>query len=46
MEAAREMVPLFQPKSSLMGMTKTPKPLRAPMDTRAIQKVVATMHQP
>jgi hypothetical protein len=46
MEAASEMVPRFQPNSSLMGRTKTPKPLLAPIDTRAIQKVVATMHQP
>ena len=46
MAAASEMAPRFQPNSSLMGRTKTPKPLRAPIDTRAIQKVVATMHQP
>jgi hypothetical protein len=46
MAAASEIVPRFQPNSALMGRTKTPKPLRAPIDMKAIQKVVATIHQP
>jgi hypothetical protein len=46
MEAASEMVPRCPPNATPMGRTKPPKPLRAPIDTRAIQKVVATMPQP
>jgi hypothetical protein len=44
--AASEIVPRFQPNSSLMGMTKTPKPVRPPPVKIAIQKVVATINQP
>jgi hypothetical protein len=40
------MVPRLQPKSSLMGMTKTPKALRAPVVAKAMKRVVATMYQP
>ena len=46
MEAASEIVLRCQPNASRMGRTKTPKPLRAPIDTKAIQKVVATLPQP
>jgi hypothetical protein len=44
--AASEMVPRLQRNSSLMGRTKTPKPVRPPPVKMAIQKVVATISQP
>ena len=40
------MVLRFQPNSAVMGMTKTPKPLRPTPVHTAIQKVVATISQP
>ncbi len=46
MAATSEMVERFQPNSSLMGMTNTPKALRLPAVTRAMRKVVATMNHP
>ena len=44
--AAKEMVVRFQPNSSLMGITNTPKLLRAPVVTSAKKTQVATMYQP
>jgi hypothetical protein len=45
-EAAREIVPRFQPNSCSMGRTKMPKLLRAPLVTRAMNMQAPTMYQP
>ena len=44
--AARDMVPRLQPNSSLIGMTNTPKELRAPVVSMAMKKKVPTRYQP
>ena len=44
--AATEMVVRFHSKASLIGTTKTPKPLRAPVVTAAMNIAVTTMYQP
>ena len=46
MPAAMDMVVRFQSKASLMGITKTPKPLRAPVVTAAMNIAAATTYQP
>ena len=46
MAAAMEMVVRLQSKASLIGMTKTPKPFRAPVVTAAINIAVMTTYQP
>ena len=44
--AAIETVNRLQPNSSLIGMTNTPKLLRAPMDTNPMNNVAAHTYQP
>jgi hypothetical protein len=41
-----EIVKRLQPNSSLIGMTKTPKALRAPTVTKTIKVSAATTYQP
>ena len=44
--AATEMVVRFQPNSSLIGTTNTPKLLRAPIITKPMNSVAAHTYQP
>src|SRR4029450_6365096 len=44
--AAREIVPRFQPNSSLMGSTKTPKPPPPPIARKAMTHVDAGTAHP
>ena len=44
--AAIEMVNRFQPNSSLIGTTNTPKLLRAPTATNPMNRVAAQTYQP
>ena len=43
---AREVSPKLQPRSSLMGLKKAQKLLRAPAEMRTIKKQTATNTQP
>ena len=43
---AREMELRLQPKSSLMGTTKTPTPFLAPVLMNSTKKVTASINQP
>lgn len=45
-EAATEIVNRFQPNSSLIGTTNTPKLFRAPTATKPMNKVAAHTYQP
>ena len=44
--ATTEIVVRFHSNSSLIGMTKTPKPLRAPVVTKAMNIAVPRMYHP